>query len=107
MLKLHRSLRDCVDIMGVGVGLPRADHVAEEGVVSAAPASAGTKDVGDVRRVVPMLLGIVAIVSSLLLLDRPLTRLPEALSVTGMLRSCSSLKRVPMLRLRQRCFATT
>lgn len=50
VLKLHRSLRDCVDIMGVGVGLPRADHVAEEGVVSSAPASAGTKDVGDVRR---------------------------------------------------------
>ena len=50
VLKLHRSLRNCVDIMGVGVGLPRADHVAEEGRVSA-PASAGTKDVGDVRRV--------------------------------------------------------
>ena len=28
VLKLHRSLRDCVDIMGAGVGLPRADHVA-------------------------------------------------------------------------------
>lgn len=52
MLKLHRSLRDCVDIMGVGVGLPRVDHVAEEGVISAAPASAGTKDVGDVRRAI-------------------------------------------------------
>ncbi len=47
---LHRRLRDSVDIMGVGVGLPRADHIAEEGAAAVAPPSAGTKDVGDVRR---------------------------------------------------------
>jgi len=46
---LHRRLRDSVDIMGVGVGLPRADHIAEEGAAAVAPPSAGTKDVGDVR----------------------------------------------------------
>ncbi|KAK9833324.1 hypothetical protein WJX81_006479 [Elliptochloris bilobata] len=56
---LHRRLRDCVDIMGVGVGLPRADHIAEEGITPAAgPASAGTKDVGDVRRFLNRLLGL-------------------------------------------------
>ena len=49
--KLHRRLRDCVDVMGVGVGLPRADTVAEEGTVSTSTIvpGAGTKDLGDVR----------------------------------------------------------
>ncbi len=47
-MNLHHRLRGYVDIMGVGVGLPRADNIAENGPVPA-PAAAGSKDQGDVR----------------------------------------------------------
>ena len=51
MQALHRLLADCVECMGVGANMPRADHVAEEGA-AAAPLLAGSvaaKDMGDVR----------------------------------------------------------
>ena len=46
MEALHDQLRDCVDLMGIGTGMPRADTVAEEGV---AVTKADPKDLGDVR----------------------------------------------------------
>lgn len=48
---LHDQLRDCVDLMGIGLGAPRAqDTVAEEGT---AITKDQPKDVGDVRSVHP------------------------------------------------------
>lgn len=46
---LHDQLRDCVDLMGIGTGMPRTDTIAEEGV---AVAKDQPKDLGDVRYVV-------------------------------------------------------
>ena len=43
---LHDQLRDCVDLMGIGTGMPRGDTVAEEGV---AVTKDLPKDMGDVR----------------------------------------------------------
>lgn len=43
---LHDKLRDCVDLMGVGIGLPRGDTVAEEGTAVVRDTA---KDIGDVR----------------------------------------------------------
>ncbi len=42
---LHASLRDSVDLMGIGLAVPRGDTVAED----AAAAGSSGKDVGDVR----------------------------------------------------------
>lgn len=42
---LHARLRDSVDLMGIGLALPRGDTVAED----AAAAGGSAKDVGDVR----------------------------------------------------------
>ncbi len=48
---LHRLLRDCIDVMGIGVNMPRSDHVAEEGAAlpAALAGSIAAKDLGDVR----------------------------------------------------------
>lgn len=48
---LHRLLRDCIDVMGIGVNMPRSDHVAEEGqaLPAALAGSLAAKDLGDVR----------------------------------------------------------
>lgn len=43
---LHDQLRDCVDLMGIGTGMPRTDTIAEEG---AAVSKDQPKDLGDVR----------------------------------------------------------
>ena len=43
---LHDQLRDCVDLMGIGLGGSRADTVAEEGT---AITKDQPKDIGDVR----------------------------------------------------------
>ncbi len=43
---LHDQLRDCVDLMGIGLGASRADTVAEEGT---AITKDQPKDIGDVR----------------------------------------------------------
>lgn len=43
---LHDQLRDCVDLMGIGTGMPRGDTIAEEGV---AVTKDQPKDLGDVR----------------------------------------------------------
>ena len=43
---LHDQLRDCVDMMGIGLGGQRSDTVAEE---SATTTKDQPKDVGDVR----------------------------------------------------------
>ena len=43
---LHDQLRDCVDLMGIGTGMPRGDTIAEEGV---AVTKDLPKDMGDVR----------------------------------------------------------
>ncbi|GAB4817714.1 hypothetical protein N2152v2_004760 [Parachlorella kessleri] len=62
--RLHGRLRECVDVMGVGLDLPRADTVAEEGaaVLAGAGLGAGTgssnKKGGDVRRFLNRLLGL-------------------------------------------------
>ncbi|KAK9814268.1 hypothetical protein WJX72_003136 [[Myrmecia] bisecta] len=58
--KLHARLRDCVDLMGIGVGLPCGDTVAEEGAAAAGPAAGNgsNKDMGDVRRFLNRLLGL-------------------------------------------------
>lgn len=42
---LHAGLRDSVDLMGIGLAVPRGDTVAED----AAAAGSSGKDVGDVR----------------------------------------------------------
>lgn len=51
---LHARLRDSVDLMGIGLALPRGDTVAED----AAAAGGSAKDVGDVRRFLNRLLGL-------------------------------------------------
>ena len=51
---LHDQLRDCVDLMGIGLGAPRADTVAEEGT---AITKDQPKDIGDVRSAPPALQG--------------------------------------------------
>lgn len=43
---LHDQLRDCVDLMGIGLGGQRSDTVAEEGT---AVTKDQPKDIGDVR----------------------------------------------------------
>ena len=43
---LHDQLRDCVDLMGIGLGGQRSDTVAEEGT---AVTKDQPKDTGDVR----------------------------------------------------------
>ncbi|DBA97285.1 hypothetical protein WJX77_012218 [Trebouxia sp. C0004] len=52
---LHDQLRDCVDLMGIGLGASRADTVAEEGT---AITKDQPKDIGDVRRFLNRLLGL-------------------------------------------------
>ena len=47
---LHDQLRDCVDLMGIGLGASRADTVAEEGTTITKDQP---KDVGDVRSAPP------------------------------------------------------
>lgn len=51
---LHDQLRDCVDLMGIGLGASRADTVAEEGTTITKDQP---KDVGDVRSAPPALQG--------------------------------------------------
>lgn len=48
---LHDQLRDCVDLMGIGLGGQRSDTVAEEGTTVAKDQP---KDVGDVRSAPPL-----------------------------------------------------
>ena len=43
---LHDQLRDCVDLMGIGLGGSRSDTVAEEGTTITKDQP---KDIGDVR----------------------------------------------------------
>lgn len=43
---LHDQLRDCVDLMGIGLGGQRSDTIAEEGT---AITKDQPKDIGDVR----------------------------------------------------------
>ena len=43
---VHDQLRDCVDLMGIGLGGQRSDTVAEEG---SAVTKDQPKDIGDVR----------------------------------------------------------
>lgn len=43
---LHDQLRDCVDLMGIGLGASRADTIAEQGT---AITKDQPKDIGDVR----------------------------------------------------------
>lgn len=52
---LHDQLRDCVDLMGIGLGGQRSDTVAEEGstVTRDQP-----KDIGDVRSDCPFFAGM-------------------------------------------------
>lgn len=63
VLWLHREFRGFIDIMGIGLGAPPADTVAEEGAAALAAAGAGAgsskKDQGgDVRRFLNRLLGL-------------------------------------------------
>ncbi|KAL4431062.1 hypothetical protein ABPG75_006318 [Micractinium tetrahymenae] len=51
---LHARLRDSVDLMGIGLALPRGDTVAED----AGSGGSSGKDVGDVRRFLNRLLGL-------------------------------------------------
>ena len=48
--QLHGDLRDCCDLMGIGLGGQRRDTVVEADAPPAGAATAsGTKDLGDVR----------------------------------------------------------
>lgn len=50
METLHDQLRDCVDLMGIGLGGQRTDTMAEEGT---AVTKDQPKDIGDVRSALP------------------------------------------------------
>eukprot|EP00775_Hariotina_reticulata_P007699 gene7699-7898_t len=58
--ELHHELRSCCDMMGIGLGLPRTDTVAEEQMKDASTTAGGStsKDLGDVRRFLNRLLGL-------------------------------------------------
>ncbi len=49
--RLHASLRGSVEMLGVGLGLPRGDTVAEEagGAAGGGAAAGGGSSLGDVR----------------------------------------------------------
>lgn len=51
--QLHSDLRDCCDLMGIGLSSTSRDTVVEADAPTGTATASGTKDLGDVRCSVP------------------------------------------------------
>lgn len=64
--QLHADLRDCCDLMGIGLSGQSRDTIVEADTAAGTATASGAKDLGDVRRFLNRLLGVAVAKQNLL-----------------------------------------